>query len=55
MLPVDQDQRVVTYHAEPGSASAESLRLLASWTLEAAGGGGTAAPAEGRDAVAGER
>ncbi|MGI5341544.1 helix-turn-helix domain-containing protein [Streptomyces sp. CA-181903] len=55
VLPVDQDQRVVTYHAEPGSASAESLRLLASWTLEAAGGGGTAAPAEGSDAVAGER
>lgn len=27
----DSDQVLVTYHAEPGSASAESLRLLASW------------------------
>ncbi|MEV7360250.1 helix-turn-helix transcriptional regulator [Kitasatospora sp. NPDC091276] len=27
----DVDQVLVTYHAEPGSSSAESLRLLASW------------------------
>ncbi|AZQ74712.1 MULTISPECIES: helix-turn-helix domain-containing protein [Streptomyces] len=36
VLPADPDQVLVTYHAEPGSPSAESLRLLASWTLEAA-------------------
>ncbi|MFI1970745.1 transcriptional regulator [Streptomyces cinnamoneus] len=35
VLPADQDQQLITYHAEPGSASAESLRLLASWTLTA--------------------
>ncbi|WP_371495155.1 helix-turn-helix transcriptional regulator [Kitasatospora sp. NBC_00374] len=28
----DADQVLLTYHAEPGSQSAESLRLLASWT-----------------------
>ncbi|GHF21057.1 DNA-binding protein [Streptomyces morookaense] len=33
VLPADPDQQLVTYHAEPGSESAESLRLLASWTL----------------------
>ncbi|MGW1075099.1 helix-turn-helix transcriptional regulator [Streptomyces sp. NPDC002537] len=33
VLPADAGQQLVTYHAEPGSASAESLRLLASWTL----------------------
>lgn len=33
VLPTDPDQQLVTYHAEPGSESAESLRLLASWTL----------------------
>ncbi|MFB7935619.1 helix-turn-helix domain-containing protein [Streptomyces sp. NPDC056049] len=27
----DESQALVTYHAEPGSTSAESLRLLASW------------------------
>ncbi|MEV5954166.1 helix-turn-helix transcriptional regulator [Streptomyces sp. NPDC051987] len=31
----DQDQALVTYHAEPGSASAEALRLLASWGTDA--------------------
>ncbi|MGW8377488.1 helix-turn-helix transcriptional regulator [Streptomyces sp. ODS28] len=30
-LPGDPGQAIITYHAEPGSASAESLRLLASW------------------------
>lgn len=32
----DTDQALVTYHAEPGSPSAESLRLLASWGTDAA-------------------
>ncbi|WP_333763775.1 helix-turn-helix domain-containing protein [Streptomyces sp. IBSBF 2390] len=35
-LPDDTDQSLVTYHAEPGSGSAESLRLLASWGADAA-------------------
>lgn len=35
-LPADPDQQLITYHAEPGSPSAQSLRLLASWTLEPA-------------------
>ncbi|MFI1365838.1 helix-turn-helix domain-containing protein [Streptomyces griseochromogenes] len=30
------DQSLVTYHAEPGSPSAQSLRLLASWGTDAA-------------------
>ncbi|MET8568548.1 helix-turn-helix transcriptional regulator [Streptomyces sp. NPDC004783] len=32
----DDEQAVVTYHAEPGSPSAEALRLLASWGTDAA-------------------
>ncbi|MEV6839333.1 helix-turn-helix transcriptional regulator [Streptomyces sp. NPDC051133] len=35
-LTDDTDQSLVTYHAEPGSPSAESLRLLASWGTDAA-------------------
>ncbi|MFJ1608505.1 helix-turn-helix transcriptional regulator [Streptomyces sp. NPDC088253] len=31
-LPADPDQSIVLYTTEPGSASAETLRLLASWT-----------------------
>jgi transcriptional regulator with XRE-family HTH domain len=31
----DADQSFVTYHAEPGSPSAEALRLLASWGTDA--------------------
>ncbi|MER6471317.1 helix-turn-helix domain-containing protein [Streptomyces collinus] len=31
----DADQALITYHAEPQSASAESLRLLASWGTDA--------------------
>ncbi|WP_316779178.1 helix-turn-helix domain-containing protein [Streptomyces sasae] len=31
----DPDQALVTYHAEPGSPSAEALRLLASWGTDA--------------------
>ncbi|WP_046731869.1 helix-turn-helix domain-containing protein [Streptomyces humi] len=34
-MPDDMDQALVTYHAEPGSASAEALRLLASWGRDA--------------------
>lgn len=36
VLPADSGQQLITYHAEPGSPSAESLRLLASWTLDPA-------------------
>ncbi len=32
----DDEQCFVTYHAEPGSPSAEALRLLASWGTDAA-------------------
>ncbi|MGV9290031.1 helix-turn-helix transcriptional regulator [Streptomyces sp. NPDC003719] len=32
----DAEQAFVTYHAEPGSPSAEALRLLASWGTDAA-------------------
>ena len=35
-LPDDPDQTMVTYHAEPGSNSAEALRLLTSWGTDAA-------------------
>ncbi|MFE0511099.1 helix-turn-helix domain-containing protein [Streptomyces sp. NPDC058964] len=35
-MPDDSDQSLVTYHAEPGSPSAEGLRLLASWGTDAA-------------------
>ncbi|MCZ0987289.1 helix-turn-helix domain-containing protein [Streptomyces diastatochromogenes] len=34
-LTDDSDMSLVTYHAEPGSPSAESLRLLASWGTDA--------------------
>jgi transcriptional regulator with XRE-family HTH domain len=34
-LPDDHEQSLITYHAEPGSASAEGLRLLASWGTDA--------------------
>ncbi|MCI2423744.1 helix-turn-helix domain-containing protein [Saccharopolyspora sp. K220] len=34
-LPGDQEQSLATYHAEPGSASEEALRLLASWGADA--------------------
>ncbi len=43
VLPADQNQQLVTYHAEPGSPSAESLRILASWAMESSGGGGVSA------------
>ncbi|GAA4783210.1 helix-turn-helix transcriptional regulator [Streptomyces ziwulingensis] len=35
-LPDDAGQFLCVYHAEPGSASAEALRLLASWGVDAA-------------------
>lgn len=34
-LPDDSEQVLITYHAEPGSPSAEALRLLASWGTDA--------------------
>ncbi|MFI8243289.1 helix-turn-helix domain-containing protein [Streptomyces sp. NPDC085866] len=45
-LTDDSDLGLVTYHAEPGSPSAESLRLLASWGTDAtrAGTGSSAPP-----------
>ncbi|MET7602372.1 helix-turn-helix transcriptional regulator [Streptomyces avermitilis] len=41
-LPDDGEQALITYHAEPGSASAEALRLLASWGTDATRAGTTA-------------
>ncbi|MFE4689701.1 MULTISPECIES: helix-turn-helix transcriptional regulator [Streptomyces] len=41
-LPDDPEQSVVAYHAEPGSASAEALRLLASWGTDATRAGTSA-------------
>jgi transcriptional regulator with XRE-family HTH domain len=34
-LPCDEEQSMAIYHAEPGSASEEALRLLASWGADA--------------------
>jgi transcriptional regulator with XRE-family HTH domain len=34
-LADDHEQMLLTYHAEPGSSSAEALRLLASWGTDA--------------------
>ncbi|QZZ31969.1 hypothetical protein A7X85_42285 [Streptomyces sp. ST1015] len=31
LLADDSDQALITHHAEPGSPSAEALRLLTSW------------------------
>lgn len=41
-LPDDAEQSLVIYHAEPGSPSAEALRLLASWGTDAAHAGTSA-------------
>ncbi|WP_406007066.1 helix-turn-helix transcriptional regulator [Streptomyces sp. NBC_00637] len=41
-LAGDSEQAMVTYHAEPGSASAEALRLLASWGADATRAGSQA-------------
>ncbi|MFF4587016.1 helix-turn-helix domain-containing protein [Streptomyces sp. NPDC001388] len=41
----DGEQTMVTYHAEPGSASADALRLLASWGTDATrAGAGSPSP-----------
>ncbi|MGW0828756.1 helix-turn-helix domain-containing protein [Streptomyces sp. NPDC002845] len=41
----DSEQSLITYHAEPGSPSAEALRLLASWGTDARRvGEGTSVP-----------
>lgn len=45
-LPDDPAQFLVTYHAVPGSPSADALRLLASWSAEP----GPAQPREPREA-----
>lgn len=42
-LPDDHDQSLVTYHAEPDSASADALRLLASWGADATRAGSAGA------------
>ena len=42
-LAGDEEQSMITYHAEPGSPSAEALRLLASWGTDATRAG-TATP-----------
>ncbi|GAA3031884.1 hypothetical protein GCM10020000_06040 [Streptomyces olivoverticillatus] len=51
VLPADQNQHLITYHAEPGTASAESLRLLASWTLGEASGAQAVSAAMSDDGV----
>ncbi|MFI6205796.1 helix-turn-helix domain-containing protein [Streptomyces sp. NPDC051041] len=47
-LADDTEQSLITYHAEPGSSSADALRLLASWgadaTRSAAGAAEASAP-----------
>ncbi|GGX39463.1 helix-turn-helix domain-containing protein [Streptomyces fructofermentans] len=40
----DEEQSMVTYHAEPGSPSAEALRLLASWGADATRAGALDTP-----------
>ncbi|MCQ9183288.1 helix-turn-helix transcriptional regulator [Streptomyces sp. IBSBF 2953] len=45
----DSEQVLVTYHAEPGSASAEALRLLASWGADATRAGSRAPSVAGGD------
>lgn len=51
-LPDDSEQSLITYYAEPGSPSAEALRLLASWGTDARASG-RGASALGRPAVGG--
>ncbi|MFE9837027.1 helix-turn-helix domain-containing protein [Streptomyces sp. NPDC005551] len=43
-LPDDAEQAMITYHAEPGSASAEALRLLAAWGADATRAGSVTPP-----------
>lgn len=47
-LPDTHDQSLVTFHAEPGSASEESLRLLASWSAPTREGAATRSRTESR-------
>jgi transcriptional regulator with XRE-family HTH domain len=44
-LANDHEQTLATYHAEPGSPSAEALRLLASWGADATRAGAGMPPA----------
>jgi transcriptional regulator with XRE-family HTH domain len=44
LLADDHDQALLTYHAEPGSPSAERLRLLASWGTDATRAGMDTSP-----------
>jgi transcriptional regulator with XRE-family HTH domain len=44
-LADDPEQSLVTYHAEPGSPSAEAIRLLASWGTDAITAGAGMPPA----------
>ncbi|MFB7469663.1 helix-turn-helix domain-containing protein [Kitasatospora sp. NPDC056184] len=48
----DADQVLVAYHADPGSPSAESLRLLASWTAAEPAAAPGASPAQAPDPAA---
>ncbi|MET7482563.1 helix-turn-helix transcriptional regulator [Streptomyces sp. NPDC005538] len=41
-LADDSEQSLITYHAEPGSPSADALRLLASWGADATRAGASA-------------
>ncbi len=43
--PAEPEQMLITYHAEPGTPSAEALRLLASWGADATRAGTGTAPA----------
>ncbi|MET8170616.1 helix-turn-helix transcriptional regulator [Streptomyces sp. NPDC005329] len=44
-LADDHEQTLATYHAEPGSPSAQALRLLASWGIDATRAGAGMPPA----------
>ncbi|AXG79021.1 helix-turn-helix domain-containing protein [Streptomyces paludis] len=47
-MPDDAEQVLITYHAEPGSPSADALRLLASWGADATSTGFGTRAASGR-------
>ncbi|MFJ7201950.1 helix-turn-helix domain-containing protein [Streptomyces sp. NPDC098789] len=54
-FPDNPEQSLVTYHAEPGSASADALRLLGSWAApssESSSGPSSASAPTGRTATA---
>ncbi len=52
-LPDDCEQRLVVFHAAPGSSSADALRLLASWSAPSPEGADRAAGAAGAATQAG--